>query len=103
MFKTTEYYFDVLRVGVLYTIEFPYEGDVYVRNIETPCDCTDVANEISNHRVVVKYTPKEVPQHLRAEGKSSYIADKIVNIYYQETLDGPEKAVSLRIKATILP
>lgn len=100
MFKNTEIDAGHLKVGREVTLEYPYEDIRLVTRITSPCDCTDVKNDWKNNKVVVKYKPKDVPEHLKAIGKYSYSVNKVIEVAYTNT-SGQDCTQKLILKATI--
>ena len=102
MFLTTRVNLKRIPVGKQVVIEFPYSERVnFITKMISPCDCSLPYNIKEERKVIVKYTPKPVPEHLRLQGKSSYLADKTFTIYYVN-MEGGEEIATVSFTATII-
>lgn len=69
------------RVGVEQTLLYSYDDEVVlVNSITSPCGCVAAYIDVRDRKIVVKYTPVPIPQHLLEQG--SYITTKTLEIYY---------------------
>lgn len=82
MFTVTKKELGTLKVGREVTIEYPYTDIKVITSMQSPCDCSVPHDIRTNHKVVVKYTPKPIPQHLKLEGKKSYIVQKTITVNF---------------------
>lgn len=100
MFRLTEVKLGVVKAKTPLSIEFPYDGIKVITQTTSPCDCAVPKNNPEQKKMIVKYTPKPVPVHLKQLGKGSYTTEKQIFVYYIAE-DGEQKSQVLTIKATI--
>lgn len=76
-----------IRVGVKIKLKFTYEGDIKVKQITSPCDCTEAIWDKETNTVEAIYTPRPVPKHIKNLGKSFYEAVKIIKVLSENKED----------------
>ena len=92
-----------IKVGINQSIYFPYTPNVHsILKMLSPCDCATPVNEASKSRILVKYQPKEIPQHLLQKQVYTYVINKVITVEYTTT-DAPEekKTILLSFNATV--
>ena len=100
MFNTTNINLGVIRVGIQQIIEFPYDNISLITKIKPSCDCSEAYNLASEGKLVVKYTPKPIPVHLKEVGQ--YRKAVSINVTFTTTEPGnPEATQTLTFEATI--
>ncbi len=67
-----------IKVARKQQLKFPYK-DINIDRIEVSCDCTGARDDKENHRVIVEYTPKPIPEHLKTQGY--YITQKTITVH----------------------
>lgn len=80
MFKQTELDFGIIPANEKKAVIFQYEGDLEVTRIHTTCGCTEAQWDKENKAIKAYFTPGPIPQHLIAQGKTSYKTNKGVTV-----------------------
>ena len=102
MFKLTEIDLGTVHSGKELIVEFPYDNIRLITKTVASCDCAIPSDSNKTKKIVVKFTPKKVPQHLVAEGRSSYNTEKHIEVFYMTPGDDRVKTTILKITATVL-
>lgn len=80
-------------------IEFEYQGDGVFKGATSTCGCTTPKWDIDKSVLLVTYTPKDIPQHLKMAGNTEYSSDKYVHVNMFE--NDSIKKYSLSINAKV--
>jgi hypothetical protein len=100
MFNITEIKLGTVKVGIPVLLEYPYTDVGLVTKIVSPCDCSEVYNKAKEQMIVIKYTPKPIPEHLKAVGQ--YKVAKSATITYNGTApEAPEMIQTLTFEAIV--
>lgn len=68
------------------SLEFSYDDEIkLITYITSPCGCTRISNDIPNKKILVYFTPADVPFHIRKEGKNCYESAKTIKLGYLNT------------------
>lgn len=85
MFTITKKELGTLKVGKEVSVEYPYTDIKIITRMESPCDCSVPHDIRTNNKVIIKYTPKPIPQHLKLEGKKSYKVEKTITVNFLDS------------------
>lgn len=98
MFKVKDIDLGDVLEGKELVVEFPYEDIKRVYKMVLFCDCTKINNYRKDQKIVIKYTPKEIPTHL-----SQVSIVKKATIYYNpESAPYEEAEQTLTFVATVV-
>lgn len=100
MFKLINQDLGTKIAGKELILEFPYDNIKVITRMESPCDCSIPSDIRTQNKVVVRYTPKKVPQHLVAEGKNFYKTEKNILVTYLDSNE-TQRTETLTFTATI--
>lgn len=81
MFLKKHVDFGRARVGEKKKLYFEYDALGDITDVKASCDCSDVANDKANNRIIVIFKPKRIPVHLAGQGKTSYKVNKSVSVH----------------------
>jgi hypothetical protein len=98
MFKQTIRNLERVKIGTKFEIKFPYDNVERIVSVESSCDCSTPIIEEENHRVIIQYTPKAVPVHMKLENRSSYTFRKTFPVYYIPSGETEPKLTILEIQ-----
>jgi hypothetical protein len=103
MFKLTEQNIGYVKPKKIVEVIFPFSDIEKFTKLESPCDCSTPSFNMKENVVIVKYTPREIPVHLRVAGKTYYTVKKTVTVYFTSTNNQPgiEHMQVLTFTATI--
>lgn len=101
MFKLTEIDLGTVQSGKELIVEFPYDNIRLITKTIASCDCAIPSDFNKKKKIVVKFTPKAVPQHLINDGRSSYKTEKNIEVHYMTQGDDREKVTTLKIIANV--
>jgi hypothetical protein len=78
-----------LRIGKPVTVIFPFNDIIRISSVNVPCDCTAVSwdQNVASGNITVRYTPKDVPPHLKQQGHKGYRTQKMFVVQYVSTID----------------
>lgn len=78
------------------TVGFEALRDLEIESVQASCGCSKPLYDSKNRRVLVNYTPFEVPIHLRYQGY--YNPTQTITVYYK---DGTTDSLSFTAKVVI--
>ena len=75
------------------TVGFEALRDLDIQDVQASCGCSKPLYDNKNRRILVNYTPSEVPVHLRHQGY--YNASQTITVYYK---DGTKDSLNFTAK-----
>lgn len=93
-----------VKSGKMQVASFPYNGELIHKIVRmiSPCDCSVPENDVANQRVIVRFTPKPVPQHLKLQGVLEYTTTKSITVeLYKKDSTNIKSSVILNITAKV--
>ena len=75
------------------TVGFEALRDLDIQDVQASCGCSKPLYDSKNRRILVNYTPSEVPVHLRHQGY--YNASQTITVYYK---DGTKDSLNFTAK-----
>ena len=75
------------------TVGFEALRDLDIQDVQASCGCSKPSYDSKNRRILVNYTPSEVPVHLRHQGY--YNASQTITVYYK---DGTKDSLNFTAK-----
>jgi hypothetical protein len=85
------------------TIIFPYNSVQKISKMVSPCDCSQPEDNREKSRIIVRYTPKEMSEHIKASGAEHQVVKKTITVFYfTQDESSKEKQIELSFTAAIL-
>lgn len=97
MFELTNVKLGMVKQGRSVKVEYPFRDIYKMVKFESACECNNVYVDGSNKRVVVDYTPRQVPPD-----RSSYYTVKLVTIFYIPAPGAQEHQQQVTFEATVV-
>lgn len=95
-----------IKVGSINIVSFKFEGDIEILKYPNKefilipsCGCTSPKWDIKNKTVTIEYKAKDIPLHLKQEGKTEYVSYNYVYVEYIS--EGQKHDIKLEITATV--
>lgn len=102
MFSPTFKNLETIVQGSENIIEITYSGNVkMITRLTTPCGCMQGRIDTVNKKIVLTYTPKNVPIHLVKENKNFYEAAFAIEVEYDST-DGTSSKQTIIVTARVV-